>query len=128
MHNRKNSYAALIAGLLLFHMSAAQDSLTVDALIDRVISGEDFTDRTLIVSGVALNASTATNSLLNLGSRETFESGRFLNFISVYDTSANIAEGQFVRIRVLVETSQATKVGGESVVAIETVFEKCISC
>lgn len=125
-----------ISGVLMFMLIAAfsltanatPEEIEVGALIKRVIDGEDFSGKEIIVSGVALNQTTSGDRLVNIGTNETYKSRAYLNFVSVYDTSVTIKEGKYVSVHVQVETSMATKLGGKSTVLIESAFLECLSC
>ena len=121
-------HAFLLTVLLSAQANAESERVDVGNLIDRVIAGEDFSDRDIIISGVALNQTTSADRLVNVGTRATYQSGAYLNFVSVYDTSVTINEGSNVQIRVLVETSMASTIGGKPTVIIETAFRECLSC
>ena len=119
----------LLTVLLGVQVNAETEQIDVGTLIDRVIAGEDFSGQELIVSGVALNQTTSGEGrVVNVGTRETYKSGSYLNFVSVYDTSVTIKEGAVVRLLVAVEMSRAANLGGESYVMIDTAFRECLSC
>ncbi len=120
--------ALFLTILLWVQANAETEQFDVGTLIDRVIAGEDFSGQELIISGVALNETTSADRLVNVGTRATYQSGAYLNFVSVYDTNVTINEGSNVQIRVLVETSIANTVGGKPTVIIETAFRECLSC
>jgi hypothetical protein len=104
------------------------EEIQVGALIDRVIAGEDFAGKKLIISGVALITTTTNERLVNLGTRKTHNSGAFENFVSVYDTDVLITQGKDVSVQVLIETSSAAKLGDRSFVMIESAFIGCVDC
>ena len=120
--------ALFLTILLWVQANAETEQFDVGTLIDRVIAGEDFSGQELIISGVALNETTSWDRLVNVGTRATYQSGAYSNFVSVYDTSVKIEQGANVKIQVLVETSMATTMGGKSFVTIETAFRECVSC
>ena len=121
-----------LAALILISPSVQAESsaaqIEVGALINRVIAGEDFSGKEIVVSGVALNKTSSADRLVNIGTNETYKSGAYLNFVSVYDVSVTINEGKYVSVRILIESSMATKMGKESVVLIESAFVECVSC
>jgi len=125
-----------ISGVLIFILLTAlslpanstPEEIEVGALIKRVIAGEDFSGKEIVVTGIALNQTTSGDRLVNIGTNETYKSRAYLNFVSVYDTSVTIKEGKYVSVRVQVETSMATKLGGKSTVLIESAFLECLSC
>jgi hypothetical protein len=122
---------ALLCGLLVVSSVAAQsapEEIEVGALIERVISGEDFSGKEIILKGVALNQTTTGDHLVNIGTRETYQSGAHLNFVSVYDTSVTIKKGTYATVKVLVETSSAYNLGGQWTIVIETAYLECIAC
>ena len=121
-------HAFLVTILFSVQASAETEQVDVGTFIDRVIAGENFSNQEIVISGVALNQTTSADRLVNVGTRATYQSGAYLNFVSVYDTSVTIKEGDNVRIRVLVETSMASTIGGKPTVLIETAFRECISC
>jgi len=121
-------HAFLLTILLSVQANAETEQIDVGTLIDRVIAGEDFSGQEMIIRGVALNKTTSGDRLVNIGTRESYQSGVYLNFVSVYDTSVTIREGAVVRIRVVVEMSRAATVGGTPTVLIETAFRECLSC
>jgi hypothetical protein len=95
--------------------------MSAGTMISRVIAGTDFSGRTLVVSGYALNRT--DGGLVNVGRSQDLSSARVLNFVSVYDVPKTIPAGSKVRFRVHVETSRAIKLpGGETAVLIETAF------
>lgn len=108
--------------------NSAPEEVEVGALIKRVIAGEDFSGKEIVLKGVALNQTTTGDRLVNIGTNETYKLRAYLNFVSVYDTSAMIKEGKHVIVRVLIETSMATKLGGKSTVMIESAFMECVAC
>ena len=118
----------LLTILLSVQAHAETEQVDVGSLIDRVIAGEDFSNQEIIISGVALNQTTTGDRLVNVGTRATYQSGAYLNFVSVYDTSVTIKEGANVKIRVFVEISRASTIGGNPTVMIETAFRRCLSC
>ena len=107
---------------------SSPEQIEVGALIKRVIGGEEFSGKEIVVSGIALTQTSSGNDLLNIGTNATYKSGAYLNFISVYDTSVAIKEGKYVSVRIQIESSMATKMGGKSVVLIESAFLECLSC
>ena len=102
--------------------------IDVGAMIDSVISGTDFGDQELVISGIALNQTGNGTSILNLGTMATYKSGAYKNFVSVYDITSRVSEGLPVRVRVIVEMSSAAKLGEDYFVTIETVFRECLTC
>lgn len=111
-----------------FTVGAVPDEIEVGAFIDRVIAGEDFADTEITVTGIALNQTTSQDHLVNIGTKETYQSGAYLNFVSVYDTSVTIEKGSHVTLRVSVETASAHNLGDQWAVLIETAFLECLSC
>lgn len=128
----KTVMSLVLSGLILVTTISPAESkveeVDVGNLINRVIAGEDFSGREIVISGVALNQTSSGDGLVNIGTNETYKSGAFLNFVSVYDTSVTIKEGKYVSVRVMIESSMATKMGGKSVVLIESAFVECIAC
>ena len=118
----------ILFAVLSLPANSAPEEIKVGALIERVIDGEDFSGKEIIVSGVALNQTTSGDRLVNIGTDETFRSGAYLNFLSVYDTSVTIKEGKYVSVRVQVESSMAANLGGKATVLIESAFLECLSC
>jgi len=99
--------------------------MSAGKMISRVIAGTDFSGRTLVVSGYALNRT--DGGLVNVGRSQDLSSARVLNFVSVYDVPKTIPAGSKVRFRVHVETSRAIKLpGGETAVLIETAFRAMV--
>ena len=122
---------AVVAMMFAASISLAEsavEEIEVGVLIQRVIAGEDFSGKEIIVSGVALNQTTSRDRVVGIGTSETYNSSGYLNFVSVYDTTVMIKEGKNVSVRVLIETSMATKLGGKSVVMIESAFVECVAC
>ncbi len=96
-------------------------SLDCGELISRVAAGEDFSGRSLVISGVALNAT--LSGLVNMGTHETYRSGVFENFVSVYDVTRQVRAGAVVRFKVRVESSRAVKMPNAStLVSIDTAY------
>lgn len=90
-------------------------------LIRRVLAGEQFENRQLVLTGVALND--VQGGLVNVGTPETFRSGWFENFVSVYEVTDQVKAGSSVRMKVRVERSSAITLSrGKSTVLIETAF------
>jgi hypothetical protein len=123
----------LAIGVMIFAASmsladSAIEEIDVGDLIERVIAGEDFSGKEIIVSGVALNQTTSGARLVNVGTSDTYNSSSYTNYVSVYDTTVMIKKGKNVSLRILVDTSMATKIGGKSFVVIESAFVKCIVC
>lgn len=110
------------------HARAGPEEIDVGLLIERVISGEDFSGRELVITGVALNQSTPQDDLVTLATPDTYRSNVYDNFVSVYDTSVIIEKGAVVRVRVHVEQSFFVAVGAKRFVAIQTEFRECLSC
>ena len=102
--------------------------INVGTLIDRVIAGEDFAGQELVLSAVVLDGGSSGSGLLNLGTRETYRSGSFDNYVSVRASSRVLKKGTSARIRVKVKESSAYRIGGETFVIIETVFLECLEC
>ncbi len=121
-------HVLLLTILFSVQANAEAEQIDVGTLIDRVIAGEDFSGQEIIISGVALNQTTSGDRLVNVGTRKTYQSGAYLNFVSVYDTNVIIKEGAVVRVRILVEMSRAVTSGGKSFVMIDTAFRECLSC
>jgi hypothetical protein len=98
---------------------ARDPSLTLECgeLIQRIADGEDFAGQVLTISGIALGD--ANGGLLNIGTRKTFESHVFENFVSVYEVSRYVTEGTPVTLRVRVERSFAVTMEGKRFVTIE---------
>ena len=109
-------------------VDAAPDEIEVGVFIDRVIAGEDFVGHEVTITGIALNDTTTNDRLVNIGTKATYESSSYLNFVSVYDTSASVKKGKRVSMRVKVETASAHKSGQQQFVMIETAFLECVSC
>lgn len=114
--------------LLSTHALGETEEISVGVLIERVIAGENFSGREIIVSGVALNKTTSGDRLVNIGTMETFRSSAYENFISVYDVGVVIRKGATVRIRIYVDESSAAILGGKNFVVIETTYRDCVSC
>ena len=73
----------------------------------------------MTLAGIALNAT--EGGLVNLGTRDTYRSGVFENFVSVYDVTRQVRPGSEVRFHVTVESSRAVKLpNGSILVLIET--------
>ncbi len=121
-------HAFLVTILFSVQASAETEQVDVGTFIDRVIAGENFSNQEIVISGVALNQTTSADRLVNVGTRATYQSGAYLNFVSVYDTNVIIKEGAVVRVRVVVEMSRAVTSGGKSFVMIDTAFRECLSC
>lgn len=109
-------------------VDAAPGEIEVGVLINRVIAGEDFVGEEVTITGIALNDTTANDRLVNIGTKATYDSSTYLNFVSVYDTSASIKKGKRVSMRVKVETASAHNLGQQQIVMIETAFLECVSC
>ena len=122
------AFVIVLSVTLALPVNSSPEQIEVGALIKRVIGGEEFSGKEIVVSGIALTQTSSGNDLLNIGTSATYKSGAYLNFISVYDTSAVIKEGKYVSVRIQIETSMATKMGGKSVVLIESAFLECLSC
>ncbi len=122
------AYVIMLSVTLALPVNSSPEQIEVGALIERVIGGEEFSGKEIVVSGIALTQTSSGNDLLNIGTNATYKSGAYLNFISVYDTSVAIKEGKYVSVRIQIETSMATKLGGKSVVLIESAFLECLSC
>lgn len=96
-------------------------AVVCEDLINLVLGGEDFAGQTLTVSGVALNDT--EGGLVNVGTQETYRSGVYENFISVYDVPMQVKAGTSVRVRVIVESSSATEFpNGKTFVVLESAF------
>lgn len=80
--------------------AASVDTWEAGELIRAVQSGRDFTGRILELTGIAL--ADQDQGLVNLGSRSTFRSQYYLNFVSVFGVRRPIQEGQLLSVRVKV--------------------------
>ena len=135
MPNTSLNFAAIILLLPTVFMSCqppsppegssdfAEMELELDCgeLIRRVIEGEDFSGRVVKLTGVALGK--ISQGLVNVGTAETYSSGYFLNFVSVYEVPGTVAEGIEVEYRVFVEKSSAQKLpDGQDAVQIDSAF------
>ena len=96
----------------------------VGQLIESVISGEDFVGKEFVISGIALSSTQFNNTgstgggVLHVGTKATYQSGVYTNFVSIYGVTSAIAEGDNVLIWVSVEESSATKIGSETYISI----------
>ena len=122
------AFVIMLSVTLALPVNSSPEQIEVGALIERVIGGEEFSGKEIVVGGIALTRTSSGNDLLNIGTSATYKSGAYLNFISVYDTSVAVKEGKYVLVRIQIETSMATKLGGKSVVLIESAFLECLSC
>jgi hypothetical protein len=94
--------------------------LNCGELISRVMAGEDFAGRELIISGTALNDT--ESGLVNVGTHATYRSKSFDNFVSVYEVGEHVKAGSHVWFRVKVEESSAARMpDGAIFVLIDTV-------
>ncbi len=100
--------------------------IEIGEFIYRVIDGEDFAGRDIVLSGVVLSMS--ESGLLNLGTSETYLSGSYTNFASVYETDVAIPKGRSVKILINVEESSSMKLGAEDFVTISAKFRTCLVC
>ena len=116
----------LIAVTLAGQGYASDQTMMIGDLIERVIDGEDFTGKEIDVRGVVLDQT--DSGLVSLGTRATYQSAGYLNFISVYETSMTLRKGSDVTLRIMVEMSRGSKVGDQSVVMFDSAFVKCLSC
>ena len=120
-----------LAVAAFYPVSALSDDetrLDVETLIANIISGIDYSGQEIFLSGVALSASGPNEKLINLGSQQTYESGRKDNYVAVYDVGVNIAKGTAVTLKIHIEVSYAAKLGEETFVMIESTFLECVSC
>ena len=102
--------------------------ISAGKLIIDVISGIDYSGQVLVITGVVLDGNESGSGLINLGTRETFNSGNHENFISVYSSKARINRGRDVYIKAEVITSDSVAIGTSNFVTIESNFMQCLSC
>ncbi len=128
----KSSFLHLVSYLLLLSVQANADAeeIYVGDLIERVISGEDFAGRELVLTGISLNETTRDGDrLVKLGTAETYQSGAYSDFVSIYDASESIEEAFVMRVRVVIDTSYALRADEKWSAVIEATFQECIpSC
>ena len=128
----KSSFLHLVSYLLLLSVQANADAeeIYVGDLIERVISGEDFAGRELVLTGISLNETTRDGDrLVKLGTAETYQSGAYSDFVSIYDASESIEEALVIRVRVVIDTSYALRADEKWSAVIEATFQECIpSC
>ena len=118
----------LVAFYPVSSRSEDQTRLDVETLIANVISGIDYSGQEIFLSGVALSASNPDQKLLNVGSRQTYQSGEYDNYVAVHDVAVNIAKGIPVTVKIRIEASYAAKMGEETFVMIEGRLLECVSC
>ena len=106
----------------------SKTSISAGDLIQQVILGKDFSGQKIVLSGTALTKTGRNSNLLNLGTKQVYLSGVYSNFISVYDTAANISKGATVSVLAEIERSTVKKLGKDVFVVIEASFIRCISC
>ncbi len=128
----KSNFFHIVSCLLLlsFQANAEPEEIYVGDLIDRVISGEDFAGRELVLTGISLDETSRDGDrLVKLGTFETYESGAYSDFVSIYDASESIKEDFVMRVRVVIETSYALREDEKWSAVIEATFRECIpSC
>jgi len=128
----KSSFLHLVSYLLLLSVqaNAEAEEIYVGDLIERVISGEDFAGRELVLTGISLNETTRDGDrLVKLGTAETYQSGAYSDFVSIYDASESIGEAFVMRVRVVIDTSYALRADEKRSAVIEATFQECIpSC
>jgi len=128
----KSSFLHLVSCLLLLSVQANADAeeIYVGDLIERVISGEDFAGRELVLTGITLNETSRDGDrLVKLGTAETYQSGAYSDFVSIYDASESIEEAFVMRVRVVIDTSYALRADEKWSAVIEATFQECIpSC
>jgi hypothetical protein len=116
--------------LLSIQANAEPEEIYIGDLIDRVISGEDFAGRELVLTGITLNETSRDGDrLLKLGTAETYQSGAYSEFVSIYGASESIEEAFVMRVRVVIDTSYALREDEKWSAVIEATFQECIpSC
>ena len=108
----KSNFFFIVPCLLLLSVqaNAEPEEIYVGDLIDRVISGEDFAGRELVLTGISLDETSRDGDrLVKLGTFETYQSGAYSDFVSIYDASESIKEDFVMRVRVVIETSYALR-------------------
>ena len=128
----KSNFFHIVSCLLLLSVqaNAEPEEIYVGDLIDRVISGEDFAGRELVLTGISLDETSRDGDrLVELGTFETYQSGAHSDFVSIYDASESIKEDFVMRVRVVIETSYALREDEKWSAVIEATFRECIpSC
>ncbi len=128
----KSNFFHIVSCLLLLSVqaNAEPEEIYVGDLIDRVISGEDFAGRELVLTGISLDETSRDGDrLVKLGTFETYQSGAYSDFVSIYDASESIKEDFVMRVRVVIETSYALREDEKWSAVIEATFRECIpSC
>ena len=128
----KSNFFYIVSCLLLLSVQANAEpkEIYVGDLIDRVISGEDFAGRELVIFGITLDEpSRDGDRLLKLGTFETYESGAYSDFVSIYDASESIEEDYVVTVRVVIVTSYVLREDEKWSAVIEATFRECLpSC
>ncbi len=128
----KSSFLHLVSYLLLLSVQANADAeeIYVGDLIERVISGEDFAGRELVLTGISLDETSRDGDrLVKLGTFETYESGAYSDFVSIYDASESIEEDYVVTVRVVIVASYVLREDEKWSAVIEATFRECLpSC
>lgn len=99
--------------------SQVAQAIEADQLIQSVANGTDYVGKQIRISGVALN--NTESGLVNIGSADTYRSGVYTNYISVYEVDRLVTKGSRIRFRVLIEDQRAVKLqNGSTMVLIDS--------
>ncbi|BBO74352.1 hypothetical protein DSCW_17690 [Desulfosarcina widdelii] len=107
---------------------AEQIEIEIGEMIDRVIAGEDFSGKDIILTGIVLAGGGTDSGLINLGTKKIYNSGSYDNFASIYETEMLLREGSKAKILVHIESSELHRINSKDFVIIETLYKKCIKC
>ena len=65
------AFVIMLSVTLALPVNSSPEQIEVGALIERVIGGEEFSGKEIVVSGIALTQTSSGNDLLNIGTNAT---------------------------------------------------------
>lgn len=121
----------LFACILLILTSATSNAdpeeIYAGDLIGRVIDGEDFEGREILLSGITFTETTR-EGLAKIGAVEAFKSDDESSVVFIYESNAIFEKNTVVRLNVIIDTAYPYSLEGKKAAFIEATYVSCDQC
>ena len=107
--------------------NADPEEIYAGDLIGRVIGGEDFEGREIILSGITFTE-TSRERLSKIGAVEAFKSDDESSVVLIYESNAIFERGMIVRLNVIIDTAYVYLSQEKEAAFIEATYVSCDEC
>ncbi len=120
-------FACILLALTSATSNADPEEIYARDLISRVIDGEDFEGREILLSGITFTETTRER-LTKIGAVEAFKSDDESSVIFIYESNAIFEKSMIVRLNVIIDTAYPYSSEGEKAAFIEATYVTCDEC